>query len=272
MRTRAVLLVAVVGALLVGGATTGTTLASWRDQAGAASGSVASGSMALTAASTPATLSVARGTTGTTLVTVSDASSAQAKNLVQRLTPTVTGTLPSGVSATLTTRSGSTCTSTVQGAVTTGPSGSFVTCLNVSVASGATATSATVTVSVAGRQLRGGTPAGWTATDRTVTVPVTVFTAPPVISCLWQGGSLYVTWATAAGTTYTGYYATSQAGPYTSFGAVTAPLPMTVSPNSSFYVRVTASAGGQPSGYSNTLLLARGQGGQSTPTCTPVTP
>ena len=47
MRTRVLLIVAVVGALLVGGATTGTTLASWRDQAAAGSGTVTSGTFLL---------------------------------------------------------------------------------------------------------------------------------------------------------------------------------------------------------------------------------
>ena len=47
MRSRVRLLVAVVGALLVGGATTGTTLATWRDQASAASGTVESGNLLL---------------------------------------------------------------------------------------------------------------------------------------------------------------------------------------------------------------------------------
>lgn len=47
MRTRVLLLVAVVGALLVGGATTGTTLATWRDQAAAGSGTVESGNLLL---------------------------------------------------------------------------------------------------------------------------------------------------------------------------------------------------------------------------------
>ena len=47
MSTRVLLLVAVVGALLVGGATTGTTLATWRDQVTASSGAVQSGKFLL---------------------------------------------------------------------------------------------------------------------------------------------------------------------------------------------------------------------------------
>jgi len=196
--------VAVVGALLVGGATTGTTHASWRDQASATSGTVASGAMALSAAASPTGLSVTRGTTGTTLVTISDVSSPQAKNLVQRLTPTLTGTLPAGVSATLTTRSGSSCTSNAQGAVATSPGGSIVTCLNVSVTAGSTASNATVNVSIAGQQLRGGAPVGWAATPHTVAVPVTVTTptvpSAPVLSCVSASGT-QISW-TATGTTY----------------------------------------------------------------------
>lgn len=47
MPTRAVLVVGLVGALLVGGATTGTTLATWRDQAATGSGTVRSGTFLL---------------------------------------------------------------------------------------------------------------------------------------------------------------------------------------------------------------------------------
>ena len=47
MRARIPAVVAVVGALLVGGATTGTTLASWRDQASVGSGAASSGKFLL---------------------------------------------------------------------------------------------------------------------------------------------------------------------------------------------------------------------------------
>jgi len=276
MSSRILLRVAVVGALLVGGATTASTRASWTDQANLASSSVSSGTMSLAASAAPATLSVAKGSSATSVITVGDTSSPAAKNLVQRITPAVTGTLPAGVTATLTTRSGGTCTGTAQSPVTTTPGGSLTTCLNVTVANSATATSATVTVGVTGQQMRAGSPAGWSTPTQTVSVPVSITggSAPsaPVISCgaYVANGTYSITWTAASGVTYSAHRATgtnTDAG-YTSVTtSATSPYPATVATGVTTFWRLRATNASGTSGWSNTIQLTRSGNGATNHTC-----
>ncbi len=209
MNHRIPLIVAVVGALLVGGATTGSTRASWVDQVNLPTHAVGSGEMTRTGVAAPTSLSVTKGLTATTKVTATNSSPAAAKNLVQRITPTVSvSTTPgsaTGVTASLTTtNSGGTCTGTAQGPVSTTAGQNFVFCVNVSATAGTTATAATVTVTLSGQQMRNGNPQGWNS-SQTVTVPVTVLapTPPtPVLTCVEIGSDARVSWTEVPGTTY----------------------------------------------------------------------
>ncbi|HYH35151.1 MAG TPA: hypothetical protein VD814_08390 [Nocardioides sp.] len=272
MRSWTPLSVAVVGALLLGGATTGTTRASWTSRAGTGDASLGTAAMSLTAEASPASITVPHGSSVTTVITVADSSSLRAKHLQQRLTPTLVGTLPTGVTAALTTRVNGTCTGTAQTPVTTTPGLTRAFCLTVNVAVGTAATSATVTVRIAGQQLRGNTPAGWTATPRTVSVPVAIPVPPaaPVSSCIaanqnglkWTAVPGATGYVVTSSTTQTGTYAdlTSQTG--TSY-------PPTLAGQSTTFFRVRATGPGGSSTASNTIRLVRS--GNSY-TCTAVTP
>lgn len=268
MVTRIPLIVAVVGALLVGGATTGTTRASWTDGANLQPAAVGSGSMGNTASASPTSLTVQRGSSATSRVTVTDTSSAAAKNLQQRITPTLTGSLPSGVTATLTTvGGGGACTGTSQGPVVLVPGGSFSSCVTVTASSSSTASSATVTVSIDGVQVRGGTASGWSSPTRTLNIPVTIQSSvlPPAITCApgqGVGGAFAFSWLSVPGATS---YQVEASGDGTSFG-VSASLGIGPSSythlvllekNEVLYVRVVATGAGGAVAVSNTLLLER---------------
>lgn len=73
--------VAVAGALVLGGATTGTTLALWRDQAALPASSVASGSLAVSAGGLGSLTNLQPGVSQLVSGTLSDASPSTAKNL-----------------------------------------------------------------------------------------------------------------------------------------------------------------------------------------------
>lgn len=90
MHARIPAVVAVVGALLVGGATTGTTLASWRDQASAGSGPVSSGRFLLDINGGGTTTAISLGTLPT-LALNSGATAGAAQPQQATLNYTVTG-------------------------------------------------------------------------------------------------------------------------------------------------------------------------------------
>ncbi|WP_432476790.1 hypothetical protein [Nocardioides sp. GXQ0305] len=220
MNRRVPLFVAVVGALLIGGATTGTTRASWVDQGNLQAARVSSGTMGLAGSATPAGISVDRGSSATTLVTVSDTSSTAARNLRQRMTPSLTGSLPSGVTASLTTSNGSNCGTASQGPVDLNPGGSTTMCVTVTASSSTAATSANVNVAFSGAQVRGGTVAGWTTPQQTVTIPVSI-AANLMLSC---GGSVNpgpqyrLTWNDVDADAYVVYRSSNPNGPWQTVG------------------------------------------------------
>ncbi|MBD3924193.1 hypothetical protein IEZ26_06135 [Nocardioides cavernae] len=273
MSPRTLLLAAVVGVLLIGGATTGGTHASWVSRANLQTAGVSSATMGLGATASPTTLEVERGSTESTRVTVTDTSSTAARNLRQRATPTLTGSLPTGITASLTTATANGCTATAQGAVDLAPGGSFTTCVTVSASASTTATSATVRLSYSGAQVRGTTVAGWTTAAQTVTVPVTIVVTEPVLDCSPGNangqGSYTFSWSAITGATaYRFYRATTQNGTYSLAGTVPGSqtqVSTTLDRGESGFVRVTAVVGGTESARSNAIRLQRGNGA---PTCT----
>ena len=271
MSPRIPLLVAVVGALLVGGATTGSTRASWQDQEPLAASSVSSGRLTF-AATSPAGVSLTRtaGSTATTSFVVDDTS--LGKTLQQRITATVAST-PTGVTATV----GTSCPGASSVQINTTPTAADVT-LCVRVVSSPTATPGNVTLALGGVQRP---TAGWTTPSVQVSVPVTVPVppSPPDLSCggFVNNGNHTFTWTAVSGETYTVYRSTTtNADP--SFTTVPAPpahtSPYTAAmPNSStrfWRVRATNSAG--TSTWSNTIRLQRTGNGSNRHFCSEVTP
>src|SRR5689334_5133191 len=90
MRSRFLFVASVVGALLIGGATTGGTGASWVDTNAMATGGMQAGRIGFKHDESKASFSLNKttATSDTVEVTVTDQS--LGKNLVQRITPTVT--------------------------------------------------------------------------------------------------------------------------------------------------------------------------------------
>lgn len=271
MSRRIPLIVAVVGALLVGGATTGTTRASWTGQR-TLTATVGSATMGSATVSAPSTLTVNKGTTGTSVLTITDTSSAGARNLVQRLTPSITGPVPPGITASVTSRSSGTCSASAQGPVTTTPGSAVTACLRVSVPGSTAGTNTTISVTVAGRQLRGGSPVGWTAPNQTLTVPVVL--APlltPVVSCVGANANGF-TWGDVPGATeYVLSMSDTPNGPYTDQPKQTDRSYYYPSGggSASRYWRVRAVNGANTSAVSNTVLMTRSG---SSYTCQGVTP
>ena len=242
--------VAVVGALLVGGAVTGTTAASWTDQRPLAASSVGSGSMSFTTTA-PAGVTVARtaGASATTSFVLDDTS--VGKKLQQRITASVTGT-PTGITATV----GTNCPSASSVQVNTTPTSADVP-LCVRVISSATAVSGSVTISVSGAQRP---TAGWTTPVSTVTVPVLVGTAPaaPVISCLGATQNGFSWPAVSGATNYVVTSSATQTGTYLDVAttATTSHTPTLAGSTTTFFrVRATNPAGS--SAASNTLRITR---------------
>ena len=244
-----------VGALLAGGATTGTTRASWTDAAVLPPTAVDSGRMGFAVAPPTAVPSLAPdGSPGTTTLTVTDTSAG--KNLTQRITATVTGR-PPGVTATI----GTSCGAATQpsASVDRGPGGMATLCLKV-VASG-TAASGDVTVDLSGAQL----PSGWSSPPRTVTVPITVEqpATTPTIRCGTEvsGVGHSFEWDAVPGvTSYSIYQATSANGPFGAPLAVGSGLSHTAvlpTKNDTLYFRITAVVGGVESTPSNVLRVRR---------------
>src|SRR5688500_12622942 len=190
MKSTIPLTVAVVGALLIGGATTGTTRASWTGQAPLHSSSVGSGQMSYTVTA-PAGVTVDKlaGSIADTTITIDDTS--LGKNLTQRITASVAGT-PAGVTATI----GTTCAAGPS-FVDTAPTTPNQT-LCVRVTSSTTAVNGTVTINLSSAQRP---TAGWTTPTITRSVAVTVtqpaqLPAAPVLQCgsFLSNGAFTLTW------------------------------------------------------------------------------
>ena len=206
-------------------------------------------------------------------MTVTDTSSPTAKNLRQRVTPTLTGAQP-GITPSLTTATANGCTATPQGAVDLAPGGSFTTCVTVSTSATSTATKATLQLSYSGAQVRGTTVAGWTTAAQTVTVPVTIAVTAPVLDCSpgkanGQGNYTFSWSAITGATSYKVYAAATQNGTYSLAGTVSGSQTQssaTLERNETRYVRVTAVVGATESARSNAIWLQRR--GNVAPTCT----
>lgn len=211
MRSRIPLTVAVVGALLIGGATTGTTRASWTGQASLRSSSVASGQMSYTA-TTPAgvTVNKAAGSTADTTFVLDDTSAG--KNLTQRITAAVAST-PTGVTATI----GTSCPGGPSVSVDTTPTSPDQT-LCVRVTSSTTAVSGNVTIDLSSAQRP---TAGWTTTPITRTFAVTVDTGVPGVPANFRctgraNNTVDLAWSAVSGaTSYKIYRRNGASAPFT---------------------------------------------------------
>lgn len=252
MNPRIPFVAAVVGALLVGGATAGGTNASWRDQRTLDAHTVSSGQMSYTA-STPGGVTVNRtaGATADTTLVLDDTSAG--KNLGQRITATV-GATPSGVTATV----GTTCHGAASVTVDTTPTSADQT-LCVRVTSSTTAVSGSVTVNLSSAQRPS---AGWTTPVISRSVAVTVIApvpAPsaPVLTC--NATATGFTWPAVSGaTSYAVHRSTASGGTYTvdSSDATSPHLP-TLNGQSTTFFKVTAGNAGGTSGFSNILKIVR---------------
>ena len=275
---------AVVGALLIGGATTGGTHASWVSTAqlsgkSTAGYSVKSGNIGLTAPSNAAFASNfgKSGPAQTTTFTVTDNSAG--KNLKQQVTASVSQ--PSGFTVTV----GATCAAATSASATSanniGPAPTTKTttfCVKATPGSGAVTGSITVTLD--GQQK----PAGWTAPSQQFTIPVTV-NAPaptaPTLSCSpgrQNNNDFAFSWSAVTGATgYTVYVAGANAdanyGPVT--GMPTTSTSLTVNgftDNVDRFYRVKVTTASGTSGYSNTIKITRTGNGSGNFNCSGVTP
>jgi hypothetical protein len=271
MNSRIPLISAVVGALLVGGATTGATHASWTSQRHLQAHQVSAGSMSFTATSPGAvTVDKVSGSTAETSFVLDDTSAG--KNLQQRITTTV-GSSPAGVTTTV----GTSCSTTGASAVvdTTPTSANQTVC--VKVTSSPTAVSGTVTLHISGAQR----PTGWSTPVLTRTFAVTVNSAFS-LGCPTVGTTrnlMPLTWTTASGATaYSVREDTVVNGAFTNqvFSDSTAPLDtahtvtMTAAGSRYYLVRATTAGG---TVLTNKVLVTRaGNNGQSNMSCEVVTP
>ena len=256
MKSRIPFAAAVVGALLVGGATTGGTYASWTDQRPLAASSVSSGQMSYTASS-PAGVTVARsaGATADSTLVLDDTS--VGKNLGQRITATVTST-PAGVSATV----GTACPGASTVSVDTTPTGADR-ALCVRVSSSTTAVTGTVVLTLRSVQRP---VAGWTTAATTRSIAVTVTEPGPVVPVLQCDGSASpgpayrVAWAATGASSYRVHTSSSATTGFTVAGTVASGTTFTSTGwarNEVRYVRVTAVTGTTESAPSNTLEVER---------------
>jgi len=271
MKSRIPLIVAVAGALLIGGATTGSTRASWTSQAPLHQHSVASGQMSYTA-TTPAGVAVNKvaGSTAETTFVLDDTS--QGKKLTQRITATV-GTTPTGVTATV----GTTCPGDVSVSVAMTPTTPNQ-ALCVRVTSSTTAVNGNVTINLSSAQRP---VAGWTTPTITKSVAVTVnnpVVAPsaPQLTCGTRNNNdIPFTWVAVSGETYTVHRSTTTntAGafsPAPTPPAYTTPYVVNMPDNiTTRYYRVSATNSGGTSGFSNTVEIKRVSGSASI-ACNPV--
>jgi hypothetical protein len=248
MSRRIPLYVAVVGALLVGGATTGTTGATWTGQRQLAATAVGSGQMGF-ATTTPAGVTVPQGPGSATTSFVLDDTST-GKNLRQRITAQVAGT-PTGVTATV----GTSCPGAASVQVDTTPASAEVS-LCVRVTGSATATAGTVTLNLSGAQQ----PSGWTTPVSVVSVPVTVGVVPtaPNLTCTGPNQNGFGWAAVTGAASYTIASSGSQNGTYTDRATQTQTqyLPTVGGQSTTFFrVRATNTAGSSPN--SNAVRITR---------------
>lgn len=208
--SRIPLVAAAVGALLVGGATTGGTFASWTSQRPLHANDVQSGQLSFTATS-PGAVAVDQtaGSTADTTFVLDDTSTG--KNNQQRITASVAGT-PAGITAGIGT-SCATATSASVAVDTTPTSPNQSLCVRVTVTNQpTTAVSGDVTVSISGAQR----PTGWSTPISTIRVPVTIISGLS-LEC---GGSLnptprfQITWTDAGALVYSVYRASTPNGPW----------------------------------------------------------
>lgn len=274
MKTRIPLIVAVVGALLIGGAATGTTRASWTGQAQMQPHSVTAGRMSYTA-TTPAGVTVEKvaGSTADTTFVLDDTS--LGKNLAQRITASV-GTTPTGVTATI----GTSCPGAASASVDTTPTSADQT-LCVRVTSSTTAVSGDVVINLSSAQRP---VAGWTTSTITRVVAVTVSNpvvapAAPQLSCGTRtDNDIPFSWTAVSGETYTVYRSTTS-NTASAFGTAPTPpahaTPYTVampSNNTTVWFRVTATNSAGTSAFSNTVEMKRVNGAASIVCTRVVTP
>ena len=267
MNPRIPFVAAVVGALLVGGATTGGTHASWSSQRQLAAHSVSSGQMGYTA-TTPGGVTVTRvaGATADTTLVLDDTS--VGKNLGQRITATV-GSTPTGVTATV----GTTCPGAASVSVDTTPTSADQT-LCVRVTSSTTAVSGNVTLTLSSAQRP---VAGWTTAAITRTVPVTVDAQGLTCSAQTTRDNRSFSWAPVTGATgYTVSISNTLTGGYTTaatYGSATAQHQVTFTTVQARFYRVTASTASGTTAIPGAIRMERlGNNGNSNMTCEVVTP
>ena len=246
MRLRTPLAVAVVGALLVGGATTGTTLALWRDQAIVPASSLTSGSMSHTVLNGGDTrlgnVSLVAGEPSATTVTgtVRDTSAAGSKNLRQdiRVASVELANPTNNLSAAdlrlaVTSKTSASCPADVPASTAAGYasadlyrtapiSPAYDVCVVVAAIAGAPASTGTLRLTFAGEQVRpDGSASGWTSST-TATVILAITSSPPAEPVLGCGAPVAVTgdpgyrieWS-ETGTTYQVYRSLEPTGPFT---------------------------------------------------------
>jgi hypothetical protein len=272
---------AVVGALLIGGATTGGTFASWKVAATQTGDSVTAGRIGFTHSESKTSFSLNKGTpavTDTLEVTVTDQS--LGKNMVQRIRPTITwGT---GVSSAVAKKkiSGS-CSLTDQGDENLSPNGTFTMCVTATVDSTTSLTSSTVTVTLASQQMRGAIASGWSAPTQSYTIPVAisqpVASAAPTLVCGTAASSASFSWAAVTGaTSYSIWQSVTNASDasYVSLGNGTSPYSPSITADGTTYWRAKSVNASGPSVFSNTLKIVRttNNGGQPKYECTGATP
>ena len=297
-------MVAVVGALLVGGATTGTTLARWRDQANLPASGVTSGSMSHTVLNGGdariGTLSLAAGASTATPVTatVRDTSAPGSRNLRQDirladvdLADATNGLTPHHLLVSVTKKPSSGCPTAPPATVAAGYAGAvldrtapaspaYEVCVTMAAVAGAPPSAGTLRLTFAGQQVRpDGSLGGW-ASRTTATVHLTITSgapATPVLSCREPAPSAgdpgyRIEW-TATGPMYQVHRAKTATGPYT----VVATQASTLYTDPAFgksevrFLRVRAVNTSGESGDSNVLKVER-NGNSDNVKCGPVTP
>lgn len=210
MKSRIPLIVAVVGALLVGGATTGSTYASWTDQVTQGGDGITTGRIGFSHAESKVSFAVNKTTSTSDTVEVTVTDQSLGKNMVQRITPSV-ATGP-GVTALLRTKASGACAGTAQPAVNLTPATQFTTCVVVTVDPNTTLTTSSVTVTLLSHQMWGSSAAGWRAPAQTFSIPVAITqppsgpAAPSLTNCSVRksGSARFATinWAAVSGVTY----------------------------------------------------------------------
>ena len=273
--TRIPFVAAVVGALLIGGAATGGTHASWVKSAQLAQTVVKSGSMGYTATN-PAGVTVNKvvGSTTDTSITVHDTS--VGKNLKQRISASIAGQ-PAGLTATVGTSCGSGNTF-----VDSSPGAANQTfCVRVTVSNATDASNGNVTVNLSSAQRPS---AGWTTPTITRSVAVTVLSAvpsAPSLSCSpgrQNNNDFKFSWSSVNGATnYNVYVAGTNSD--ASYGVIagmpTTNTDLTVSGLTNGvarYYRVKVTTPGGTSAYSNTIKVTRTSNGSDNFECVGVTP